>query len=109
MTFADILKNMNIEPEKYLEIARKYAKQKGYDPEKLTISRRANNKLNYDGVNFGAKLYDDYILYKHFYKNPVEADERRNLYLIRSSKIKGNWKSSPYSPNNLSRRILWDE
>jgi hypothetical protein len=32
---------------------------------------------------------------------------RRMNYLNRSSKIKGDWKSDPYSPNNLSMRILW--
>ena len=32
---------------------------------------------------------------------------RRRLYLARATKIKGNWKDNPYSPNNLSIHILW--
>ncbi len=33
--------------------------------------------------------------------------ERRRRYLARATKIKGNWKENPYSPNNLSINILW--
>lgn len=50
-------------------------------------------------VQFGQMGYEDYT--KH--KDPA----RRRSYLRRSQRIKGNWKSNPYSPNNLSRNILW--
>jgi hypothetical protein len=51
----------------------------------------------------------------HFgaFKPPMEDftkhqdSERRRLYLARATKIKGNWKSNPYSPNNLAINILW--
>jgi hypothetical protein len=33
--------------------------------------------------------------------------ERQQRYLKRASKIKGDWKNNPYSPNNLSMKILW--
>ena len=52
-------------------------------------------------VHFGNIHYDDYL--KHMDQN------RRNSYLKRSAGIKGRWKDNDYSPNNLSRRILWDE
>ena len=32
---------------------------------------------------------------------------RRKNYLTRSRKIRGNWKSDKYSPNNLSIHLLW--
>ena len=50
-------------------------------------------------VNFGQMGYEDFT--KH--NDPV----RKIRYLNRSSKIKGDWKDDPYSPNNLSMRLLW--
>jgi len=32
---------------------------------------------------------------------------KRNNYLRRTENIKGDWKDNKYSPNNLSRNILW--
>ncbi len=34
-------------------------------------------------------------------------EKRRNAYLSRATKIKGDWKDNPYSSNNLSIHILW--
>ena len=62
-------------------------KYKIYDPN--------NNKW----VHFGSMLYEDYL--KH------NNEKRKKNYLLRSANIKGNWKNNPYSPNNLSRNILW--
>ena len=50
-------------------------------------------------VNFGQMKYSDYTL--------TGDDLKRSLYLKRSANIKGNWKNDAYSPNNLSRNILW--
>ena len=54
-----------------------------------------NNKW----VHFGQMGYEDFT--KH--KDPI----RRRNYLTRTASMKGNWKENPYSPNNLSRNILW--
>ena len=54
-----------------------------------------NGKL----VNFGFIGLEDYT--KH------RDDKRRESYLKRSAGIKGNWKENKYSPNNLSRSLLW--
>jgi len=35
-------------------------------------------------------------------------EKRKENYLKRSAGIKGNWLSNPYSPNSLSRNLLWD-
>jgi hypothetical protein len=50
-------------------------------------------------INFGQMGYEDYT--KHHDKS------RRKSYLRRSGKIRGDWKRNKYSPNNLSRNILW--
>jgi len=50
-------------------------------------------------IYFGQFGYEDFT--KH--KDPI----RRENYLKRTAKIKGDWKNNKYSPNNLSRNILW--
>ena len=57
--------------------------------------------LNPDGkwVHFGQLPYEDFT--KH------QDAVRRQNYLSRATKIKGDWKSDPYSPNNLAIHLLW--
>jgi hypothetical protein len=50
-------------------------------------------------VHFGQLPYEDFT--KH------QDAVRRQNYLNRATKIKGDWKSDPYSPNNLAIRLLW--
>jgi hypothetical protein len=63
--------------------------------------REKKYAICHDGkwVNFGQMGYEDYT--KHRNKT------RRRNYLTRSARIKGDWKKTKYSPNNLSRNILW--
>ena len=49
-------------------------------------------------VNFGSAMED---FTKH------KDEQRRQNYLKRSAGIRGNWKENNYSPNNLSRLLLW--
>jgi hypothetical protein len=50
-------------------------------------------------VHFGQIGYEDFT--KH--KDP----KRRENYLTRTANMKGDWKDDKYSPNNLSRNLLW--
>ena len=50
-------------------------------------------------INFGQIGYEDYT--RHHDK------KRRRNYLTRTKSMRGNWKENKYSPNNLSRNILW--
>jgi hypothetical protein len=50
-------------------------------------------------VSFGQMGYEDFT--KH--RDPV----RRANYLSRATNISGNWKSNPFSPNNLAIHLLW--
>jgi hypothetical protein len=67
-----------------------HTKNKKYD-----VLNPATNKF----VSFGDIRYADYT--KH--KDPV----RRQAYLKRATKIKGDWILDKYSPNNLAINILW--
>jgi hypothetical protein len=88
----------------------KVAQQKAFEmlgPEAILIRSKAKNKKycilspspDRKRINFGQMGYEDFT--KH------NDELRRYNYLNRTSKIKGNWKQNMYSPNNLSREILW--
>lgn len=90
------------DPKRVIINAQKYFK----DPNiKVYLSPDKNKKYAiYDPninklVSFGNINYEDYSYHKN--------EERRNNYLKRASKIKGNWKDNKFSPNNLAIAILW--
>jgi hypothetical protein len=71
---------------------------------KIKTSTRKDKKFMVENpkgkmVHFGAKGYDDFTKHKD--------DTRRQNYLSRATKIKGDWKKDKYSPNNLAINILW--
>ena len=66
---------------------RKNKKYKIYDPE------------NEKWVHFGQMGYEDYLKHNDY--------QRMERYRSRATNMKGNWKSNPYSANNLSINILW--
>jgi len=57
------------------------------------------NPINKTWVHFGQLGYEDFTKHKD--------KQRRKNYLTRTKSIQGAWKNNPYSPNNLSRKILW--
>ena len=95
----------------YLLVAKMRAKEAGYNPDLLKLANDKVHKLSYDGVKFGNKDYNDYILYSWMESqgriSPEEVDNRRRNYRKRATNIKGNWRNNPISPNNLAIRILW--
>jgi hypothetical protein len=96
---ANILKWSN--PTKVAEKAKKYL---GNDV-MVYLSTKPKKKymiINPDTnkeVHFGEMGYEDHTKSQ----DPI----RRENYLKRSLAIKGNWKKNKYSPNNLSRNLLW--
>lgn len=86
-----------------IEAQRKAKKYLGKNTELFLSSRKdkkymvitPDDKL----VHFGAIGYEDFTKHKD--------KERRDAYLRRATKIKGNWKGNKYSPNNLAINILW--
>jgi uncharacterized radical SAM superfamily Fe-S cluster-containing enzyme len=106
-----LLADLKIKPSYYITIAKSFAKKHNYDPSRLSFSDDIKHKLQYetpDGkiVRFGNTDNKDFIIYLH--DDYKESMNHRESYLARATKIKGDWKSNPYSPNNLAIRILWD-
>ena len=70
---------------------------------KLYRSNKKDKKymINKNGkwIHFGQMGYEDYTKHKD--------RKRRSNYLKRSSGIKGKWSKNRWSPNNLSRKLLW--
>jgi hypothetical protein len=88
-------------PEVVFKKAKKYL---GYDVN-ISISTKPEKKyMVYNPhtnkwVHFGQMEYQDFTKHKDLI--------RRHNYLKRTEFIKGNWRNDKYSPNNLSRNILW--
>lgn len=110
-TFEQKIKNYGLSPTQYLIIAKRNAKDYGYDPKLLKFSNKTKYKLNYDGIYFGDANYYDFILYSLFAKKNIisqeDAEKRQNLYLSRALKIKGDWRDNMLSKNNLAIHLLW--
>jgi hypothetical protein len=83
----------------------KMVKKRGkdiYNSDVFPSTRKDKKYMIWNGskwIHFGSILYQDWT--KH--QDPV----RRESYLKRASKIKGNWKENPYSPNFLAINLLW--
>ena len=100
MTFSRELKKFS-NPETAQKMAFKYLGKKAilYPATREGKKYKIYDPYNEKWVHFGQMDYEDYTKHK-------DKDRRKN-YLSRSTKIKGNWKSNKYSPNNLSIHILW--
>lgn len=72
---------------------------------KIYLSNRKNKKYmihdpyNNKIVHFGDIRYQDYTYHK--------SEKIRNAYQKRTDKIKGDWLNNPFSPNMLSKYLLW--
>lgn len=95
----------------FLIVAKHRAKAAGYDPNKLSLATDGVHKLNYAGTLFGNVNYKDYIQYSYLESlgkmTADKVDDHRRRYLARATRIKGDWRRDPTSPNNLAISILW--
>jgi hypothetical protein len=92
-------------PDKVNNNLKKYCQTNNLPLPKIYISSLKNKKYmiinpyNDKKVYFGDIKYEDYT--KH------NNEERKQKYLLRASKIKGEWLNNPFSSNNLSIHLLW--
>jgi len=109
------LEKVGLTHNKYMKQVKLLAKDSGYDPSKVEMSEDEDHKCVYhspDGdVYFGKVGYGDFIIYSWLEQQGEEdegfAEMKRNAYLSRATKIKGNWKENKFSPNNLAINLLW--
>ena len=98
------LEDLDIDKNKYLSMAKKAATNSGYNPNLLKFSSDPKKKLNYDGVNFGAVGYNDYIIYQLF--QPDIAEQKRTNYRKRARKVM-EATNNKFSPASLSYNLIW--
>lgn len=114
--FKTQLEKAGIEPSLYLKEAQRRAKEAGYPHRLLGYASDGSHKLAIPDANgrviaFGKVKYGDHIIYEHMEKhNRVPkgtAQKKQNTFQKSHSKIKGDWKNNPFSPNALALKILW--
>ena len=113
----DKLDDLDITPELYLRFIKSTAKGRGkYDPSRIFLSDKKGKKLYYltpddKKVYFGSADNNDFFIYQileHHHIIPEDTSLKyRERYIKRASKIKGDWESDKYSPNNLAMNFLW--
>ena len=113
--FAKQLADIGLSQEQYLRHAKELARRRGYDPAKVFFAENGEHKLTYkDGKrisHFGRVGYGDFIIWSWKEKKGSVpkgyAKQKQNTFWKSHSKIKGDWKKDPLSPNNLALKILW--
>ena len=116
--FASQLKKVGLSPSVYLKKAQKKAKDAGYGKgaKLLGFASDGVHKLampNEDGklITFGRVGYGDSLIWAHLEslgKVPQgTASKKINVFQKSHSQIRGDWKSDPFSPNNLALKVLW--
>jgi hypothetical protein len=114
--FQKQLEKIGYEPSAYLAEAKRRAKHFGYPEEMLGFADDGVHKLAIaDGHGkvrrFGRVGYEDSLISHHKEsqgKSPKgTTSAKRQRFHKSHTKIKGDWKSDPFSPNNLALHILW--
>jgi hypothetical protein len=104
MLFKDWLIKNNIDPKKYMDLVYDALIFNDLDPELINFSSNPKYKLNYDGVDFGANGYNDYLIYTlkgdklNAFNKRLNYRKRAYDVMIRSPKL---------SPSFLSYFITW--
>jgi len=101
-------------PSFYLKEAQRRGKKFGYKG--LEFSDDTTHKLQIRDPKgrlrrFGRVGYGDFLIWSHIEKAQKApkgtADAKRRTFQVSHQKIRGDWKSDDYSPNNLALRVLW--
>ena len=114
--FEEELKKVGIEPSLYLKEAQRRAKKAGLPFKVLGFASDGIHKLAIPDatgkmIKFGRVGHGDHLIYTHLEegrKVPMgTADAKKNTFHKSHEKIRGDWKKDPFSPNNLTLKVLW--
>jgi hypothetical protein len=115
-TITSQLTRLGLDPKKYLEEAKRRAKAHNYPYKLLGFSTDGIHKLALPDasgkiVRFGRVGYGDHIIYSALERlgevPKGTASGKQSVFHKSHSKIKGSWRESPFSPNNLALKIIW--
>ena len=114
--FEKQLHKVGFDSASYLKEARRKAKLHHYPYKLLGFANDGNHKLAIPDENgrviaFGKVGYGDHLIYSHQEAlqkvSAGTAEKKRNVFRKSHTKIKGDWKKNPFSPNSLALNILW--
>lgn len=114
--FEKQLKKAGFDSSSYLKEAQRKAKEHGLPYKLLGFASDGEHKLaipDSEGrvVAFGKVGYGDHLIYTHQEESGKvphgTAEKKKNTFQRSHQKIKGDWKSNPFSPNNLALNVLW--
>jgi hypothetical protein len=114
--FEKQLKKAGFDSSSYLKEAQRKAKESGLPHKLLGFASDGEHKLaipDSEGrvVAFGKVGYGDHLIYTHQEESGKvphgTAEKKKNTFQRSHQKIKGDWKSNPFSPNNLALNVLW--
>jgi hypothetical protein len=120
-TFKKHLENIGVDPNYYLNKARKAGKENGYDPSKINFTDDGIHKLEIttpEGkkIKYGRNKYGDFILWGIFEKEGLVpkgySEMKRRVFRSSHGKMqeileKRKGKKLPFSANELAIKILW--
>jgi hypothetical protein len=113
--FIKQLMDIKLNPDIYLDVAKRVAKREGYDPDKLSLAVNNDNKLKYEspeGIKyFGKAGYGDYIIWSYLERNNEVpkgyADMKRNVFRKSHGAMSKKYDLGKYSPNELAIKVIW--
>jgi hypothetical protein len=111
--FKEILMTKDINPNDYLKIARKNAKDLGLNYNSLVFSDnkkfklRITNPENGENVFFGSPDYNDFIIYSLLAKRNEITQEQAHKHKILFHERMIVKDDNPYTARNLSLKISW--
>jgi len=93
----------------FIEDAKRVAKMRGYDPDKLELATDGVHKLTYHspkGIrHFGRRTYGDFLYYSRY--EPQIARQKRFRFRQSHKAMSRIYNLDKYSPNELAINILW--
>ena len=115
MNFYNRLIELQIEPTYYLNKVKQLAKKYKLNYNTINFSNAKNKKISIRDndnklINFGSAINNDFIIWSILeQRKQVDkgyAHKKQNVFWKSHTAMKYD-KNNPYSPNNLSLKLLW--
>lgn len=116
MDFVAQLRAQQLSPGVYLREAKARAKAAGYDASKLRFSTKPAYKLQMTddegrAHHFGRAGYGDFLIWSQLERKGRVARgfaaQKQRVFHASHSRMRGAWRSDPYSANALALVINW--
>lgn len=108
--FNKYLEKIQINPNDYLELVKKVAKHRNYNPNLLEFANDGIHKLKYNDIPFGRIGYKDKIIYAWLEASEILPEgttkKKSTNYRKRAKKVMKET-NDKFSPASLSYYLIW--